>query len=137
MFLLCWQFTGLVAKKPCGMRKFLAFLFILTNLSACAGTPSSSFGELKFRKLEQLYAYQVMESHVEITVISTGCTSFSDFIVVSEQVENQCQLAIYRVEPDLCKRSPMPTTLEVPWKKTLNCQQDAEVVVINELINRK
>ncbi len=90
---------------------------IVTTLPACQ--PMAAAMEngpaTRMHKLEPLQAINIDRNGVEITVVSTGCTSTGDFRLSLQDQGDLAELAIYRIRPDHCRRTPRPVTLTLPW----------------------
>lgn len=117
-------------------------IFLLTScLFACSFSDNKAVNtaensvpqKLTINKIEKLYSLKVMDTAVEISVISTGCTSASDFEIFSDHSGNSCAVKILRVHPDLCKRAPSEIKLELLLNKFDDCEQ-SEIKVVNEVV---
>lgn len=99
---------------------FIYGLFLL-NLSACATASVDPLKQLDAHP-ETLYGVTLRDTAIELKVISTGCTNASDFTIRSRITSQQCEVSIYRIKPDRCKRAPYIKKLALPWNKTRECQ---------------
>lgn len=67
------------------------------------------------------------------TAISNGCTRSEHFEIRHTVSDNQCQISIQRIQPDFCRRAPLPAELSLPWTLPDDCKS-MKVVVINPLL---
>lgn len=58
--------------------------------------------------LEPLFHHEIRADKLVLSVLSTGCTRAEDFVVDVQTVDEVCQLAVYRVKPDRCRKAPEP-----------------------------
>ncbi len=58
---------------------------------------------------------------ITVTVMSTGCTQASHFVVEHNIVGDRCELTVVRTQPDRCRRAPTPITVGIAWSAPAEC----------------
>lgn len=90
---------------------------------------------MPYKIVEPLQQIKIEDKQLIFNVMSTGCTQTDDFIVNSQTIDQQCQLTIYRIKPDLCKRAALPMQIKIDWDKNAHCN-DNSVQLINPPLNQ-
>lgn len=111
----------------------LIVFFLAVVLSSCNLT-GNTFEKPEIRKLEKLYGIKISDSNLQINVLSTGCTKADDFKIDSKITEKTCEMSIYRIHPDLCKRAPIQETIQLSWDDYNHCK-NATLDLKNEVLN--
>lgn len=116
--------------------KKLLFSLLLVSLCACSANSSNITHSSGPKKLETLYFVDVKEKSIDVSVISTGCTSAKDFKIESQKIEEACQVGIYRLNPDFCRKQPEKKVLSLPWDRKESCG-DAPIKIKNSVEHTK
>lgn len=103
------------------MRYVLVFLLVSVVAMACTPQATQSTGGNKMTRLETLQKVSPQKSFIGITVTGHGCTTAKHFKIQVARNNDKCQVSIYRTQPDLCRRMPMPISLELPWNAEEAC----------------
>jgi hypothetical protein len=96
-------------------------LVLCGMISACA---SQTLQEPKGKNMKQLITLHKVDpksDHIAISVTGYGCTSENQFEIEAIQNGAVCRVSIYRIQMDHCLRSPMPTSLQIPWDAKQAC----------------
>jgi len=88
-----------------------------------------------FKIIEPLQLIKIEDKQLTFKVLSTGCTQENDFVINNQIVGQQCQLTIYRIKPDLCKRAALPKKIVLNWNKNTQCK-DKDIQFTNPSINQ-
>jgi len=108
--------------------KYLSVFFLVgAAVTACT---TQSTGENKMTHLETLHAVDPQKSFIGITVTGYGCTAAEHFKIQATRNNDKCQVSIYRIRPDVCRRMPMPKSLELPWNAEEACG-NATIEIVN------
>ena len=99
----------------------LSFLFATMVTIACVPQAIQGSGGSDMKRLEPLHTVSFQEDYVEITVIGNGCTLAKHFDIQARLIDSECWASIYRTQPDMCRRMPMPVSLKVPWNSKKIC----------------
>jgi len=110
-----------------------SIFFFLMLLTACLPPMQHVKKTDAFKKMEPLQQIKIKDKQLVFNVLSTGCTRTDDFIIESQIVDQQCQLTIYRIKPDRCKRAAMPMTISLDWDKQKHCKK-IDALLINPSI---
>ncbi len=78
--------------------------------------------QMKFDNPEPISGFKFNGNTIVAEVISHGCTRNDDFEIEYVVSNNQCNVLVTRVKPDLCRRAPMLQTIEVEWQAPADCQ---------------
>lgn len=111
---------------------FILICFIL--ISSCFSPVQTNINQLEFKKLEILQQITIHKNKINFQAASTGCTKNDDFLL-HHQINNQtCQISIFRIKPDLCKRSVKFVNLSLPWEKDTTCGT-SKIKTVNPIEN--
>lgn len=77
---------------------------------------------MKNDKPEPISGFKFNGTTIVAEVISHGCTRNDDFEIEYVVNNNQCNVLVTRVKPDLCRRAPMLQIIEVEWQAPADCQ---------------
>jgi len=111
------------------MKCLLSLLLASTIAIACTSQSTQSTEGNKMKRLETLQKVNPQKSFIGITVAGNGCTTAKHFKVQVARNNDKCQVSIYRTQPDLCRRMPMPISLEIPWNAEEACGNSAIEIV--------
>lgn len=128
-------------------RKIQMFYILIISfclvISACqskdtVNESSSSLSEEKLatkedikQLLEPISNPDVFEGAISFASVSNGCTRAADFKIIQiSEAHGTCELAIYRVKPDYCKKAPQLIDIKLEWNRAEACE-GAEVGFIN------
>jgi hypothetical protein len=102
--------------------KSVSFLFIcsmaIVSCTLPAAEHTQEFQPVKTVSLETLYGFNVTESFIIFTVISTGCTKEKDFQLQTSATPDGYDVSILRGKPDRCRRAPMYQEIKIPLDHT-------------------
>jgi len=112
-----------------------SIFFSLILLTACLPPTQQVKKANTFKKIEPLHQIKIDNKQVVFKVLSTGCTQSDDFIINSLIINQQCQLTIYRIKPDRCKRAALPMKINLSWDKHTHCK-NKEILLMNPSINQ-
>lgn len=90
-------------------------------------------GKNESQLLEHVSGVAFTDSKVSFSVISTGCTSASDFKVEHAIVNGACEVTINRTKPDLCRRAPYIYDVVLDWAAPAQCEQ-MSIFVANPML---
>jgi hypothetical protein len=103
------------------MKKFVSLLLVSSTVIACTSQDTPKIGEGGMKRLEVLHAVNPQNDIIGITVTGHGCTMPEHFDIQVEHKNNKCQVSIFRIRPDFCRRASMPISLELPWNAQQAC----------------
>ena len=109
--------------------KYLLGLLLASTI-ACSPQPTQGIEGNKMKRLETLHSVNPQKSFIGITVTGYGCTAAEHFRIQVAHSQNNCQVSIFRTRPDVCRRMPMPISLELPWNAEEMCG-DATITITN------
>lgn len=58
---------------------------------------------------------------IQARVISTGCTSSTDFHIEYNVEGGVCQVTIVRDKRDFCRKAPEVIQVQIPWERPMDC----------------
>lgn len=114
----------------------VSMLSLLVLLTACLSSPQQVETTHTFKKMEALQKIKINNEQMSFKVLSTGCTKPEDFIFSTKINDRLCQLTIYRIKPDLCKRAALPKKITLHWDKNTHCE-DKDIQLMNPSMNQK
>ncbi len=88
-------------------KKALALACLLT---ACQGSQNTSSIKADESQVETIYGYTLKTKTIDFVVMSTGCTSAQNFILI-ETKSIPAQWILRRTKPDYCKATPHLVTV--------------------------
>lgn len=113
----------------------LVYLFILTLITGCFTSAQPIKTANEFKKLETLQQVKIQDTQLNFKVMSTGCTQPNDFIITSQIIDQQCQLSIFRIKADYCKRAAQLKEINISWDKKSHCG-NSNIRVLNPIFTK-
>lgn len=110
-----------------GLRFVAVFMLIAASASiSIAGKSTNSvikknMNTDKSNAIEAISAVEFDGEKMTFGVLSFGCTNADDFVIEHKVSDNSCAITIVRTKPDLCRRAPFISTIEIEWSMPEDC----------------
>lgn len=85
----------------------------------------------QMKKVEPMLEYLIADNKLTAKVHSTGCTKKEDFKLELLNNTGNCQIKVYRIKPDFCKKMPFPVTITLPIQDADQCKG---IELLNSLV---